>query len=424
MKCSTATLLLCVAVATFVATEAPASDAAEAPASDAADPPPRDAEYDPAELDSTLRAMMGGVKPPMNAPIVEEDEPEPADPMAGMRQKGGFNLNGAPGSSEGLHDMGGVKARAADPESEAEGEPEEATPLNAAPVDAEPEEAAPLQADAIGLEEGHGGEPVVTDARAEMLRTMHEVSQHQQPESACDTPFGTVIGSALGVTAYSNCNDMTISMEQHTSRTRREGATITATTGMKWQCVEYARRSIFIRYGVLFGSVIGAVDIWRHASVYRHDDPEKKVHFARYRNHDDADRHPAVGSLVIYGIQKDMPFGHVAVVTEVVPVAPAPVEAVDEFAPVDHEKATEVATVRLAEQNYASKKWAAAGYAREVQLTSFDGLYFGLDDPAGYATLGWMTVEPDINPMFELLHASDPKDGGMPQEVSHPSNQA
>ena len=250
---------------------------------------------------------------------------------------------------------------------------------------------------------------------------------HRASENECGSPFGTVLGSVHGVTAYSNCNDQHISEEDHvwTGKVPEMPGVVTTVTGMKWQCVEFARRYLTVKYGVTFGDVVGAVDMWRFTSVHKVNDPESRLNLGRYRNHDDADHYPANGSLVIWPIQKHMPFGHVAVVVDVIEdLEPAPSSGSDAGSdspssssdvPVrsndDGEnvevKPRRVARVRIGDQNYASTPWAQKGWLRELILETYDGVYFGLRDPDGFRILGWRTYEPFIKPLDQLLFTED-----------------
>jgi hypothetical protein len=275
------------------------------------------------------------------------------------------------------------------------------------------------------LPEMHGiddDSPLFADPRtmpppepSEEFMKLKEMLEAIQPEQHCHTPFGQILGTFDGVPAYSNCHESHVSMEDHMFTTHVPGlpSAVTVNTGMKWQCVEFARRFLLVKHGVVFTDVMGAVDIWRLTNVHWFNDPTQRFHLGRYRNDDDADRLPVVGSLVVWPIQKDMPFGHVAVIGEVIEEPPATREGKDEFAPVT--AARRVATIRVGEQNYHSIEWKGKTFARELHVETKDGEYFAIVDPAGYRTLGWMTYEKDIKPLDQLLHFD--VDPGMPAAV-------
>lgn len=252
--------------------------------------------------------------------------------------------------------------------------------------------------------------PEPTADHLEMARILREM-QHQE---SCHSAFGTPIGESLGVPAYSNCRDTHTSHEDHVYTHADKSGVHTVTTGMKWQCVEYARRFLLVMHSVLFGDVMGAVDIWRLTSGYEFHDQNQRVHLGRYRNFDDADRHPEVGSMVVWPIQPDMPFGHVGIVVELLLLPDEDRDAINEFAPHEY-KHKRVAKVRVAEQNYHNSHWEAKNYTRELWLETLDGEYFGLVDPDGYKCFGWMTVEKFIKPLDYLIHPDDPRDTGLPK---------
>ncbi|CAF4243962.1 unnamed protein product, partial [Adineta steineri] len=68
-------------------------------------------------------------------------------------------------------------------------------------------------------------------------------------------PFNEIMGYAsTNVEAYSNGND---------TYTSKENSYLYGIyMGIKWQCVEYSRRWLFIRKGCVFKSIEGAADMW------------------------------------------------------------------------------------------------------------------------------------------------------------------
>ena len=247
---------------------------------------------------------------------------------------------------------------------------------------------------------------VVFHRRTELLEQVASTSDDGSSSSnkSCETPFGTLLGWANGVPAYSNCHD------HHTSysfvETRRGngadhrvvskaqtngeggGGGDYAFTGMRWQCVEYARRYLWIKQNVTFGSVEGAEDIFKLSEVH---DPllldgstAKKKTFVSYRNSEPVDS-PRVGDVLIWPRQEDMPYGHVGIV-----VALGDGLSIKEL---------ESGTISLfvADQNYRSVLWEGRNYSMELQLgrrctMSAPRCFPEVVDPAGYKVLGWMRV--------------------------------
>lgn len=114
-------------------------------------------------------------------------------------------------------------------------------------------------------------------------------------------------------------------------------------TGIKGQCVEYARRWMMIVNGVTFDSVINASELWNTTHVSLLSDKSIKYKFINYPIH--SNNRPTVGSLVIYRKSNKYPHGHVAVIV-----------AVHENGEVD-----------IAEQNQSFDKWEN-NYSRRIYL--------------------------------------------------------
>jgi glutathionylspermidine amidase/synthetase len=189
-------------------------------------------------------------------------------------------------------------------------------------------------------------------------------------------PFGARTGVGLGVPAFSNGDGSITNQSSYDAAGQY--------MGMKWQCVEYGRRSLNAHFGLVFGSVVGASDIWRFDTVTAPGrTPAKPTLLRRYPNYAaNATALPAVGSLVIYGIQKDCPYGHVAVIVAVLKAPAGAAAAGGE---------RRVATVRIAEENWANCVWPQPTWSRELHVMSRAGA-LALVDPTGYFPMGWMRV--------------------------------
>lgn len=81
-------------------------------------------------------------------------------------------------------------------------------------------------------------------------------------------------------------------------------------TGIKYQCVELARRYYLIKYGLLFEEVRGAKDIMNLQTIY-HMENKRYVQWPTYMN----TGLPMVGSLLIWDASEQFSYGHVAIVT-------------------------------------------------------------------------------------------------------------
>ena len=174
-------------------------------------------------------------------------------------------------------------------------------------------------------------------------------------QANCSAPFGEVLGVGLGdVPAYSNCNSDCVFF----SPNKKQGTY----TGIKWQCVEYARRWLFRNKGVVYGDVDVAADIWALNQVTRIKD-NKKFEMTSFPNGNE--QAPQVGDLIIYA-KAYLKTGHVAVIS-----------GIDD----------KLQQIKVIEQNYKNAKWPA-DYARKIPYTKQDGKYWLLDT----YVLGWKRV--------------------------------
>jgi glutathionylspermidine amidase/synthetase len=170
----------------------------------------------------------------------------------------------------------------------------------------------------------------------------------------CATPYGEKLGIAIGkVVAYSNCNAQCVVQEPYYQKGTY--------TGIKWQCVEFARRWLLTNQGVVYGDVDIAADIWDKITVVTRVADGKKLTLESYLN--GSTQAPQKGDLLIYA-RAYLRTGHVAVVTKV-------------------DLTTGV--VQVAEQNFTNQKWVDNNYAREIDLVIKGEQYWLLD---AYL-LGW-----------------------------------
>ena len=176
----------------------------------------------------------------------------------------------------------------------------------------------------------------------------------------CVTTYNQVLGVAAGgVTAYSNCKSHCVVPEPN-----KVNGTY---TGIKWQCVEFARRWLLTNKGVVYGDVDYAIDIWDKIDHYQRVSDGKKIPVKSYPN--GSARPPQVGDLLIYA-KVMLGTGHVAVITDI------------------NEK---TGTVKVAEQNYLNKKWPG-NYSRQIKLLKDNNRYWLLD---AYL-IGWKRMDSSV----------------------------
>jgi CHAP domain len=174
--------------------------------------------------------------------------------------------------------------------------------------------------------------------------------------TGCDTAYGALLGTAAGgVPAYSNCSAGCVVFVPNTEQG--------VYTGIRWQCVEFARRWLLQHQGAVYGDVDVAADIWDRIDHLDRIADRQALPLTAYPN--GSRQAPAVGDLLVYA-RAYLGTGHVAVIT-----------AVD----------LPARRIRVAEENYLNRKWPG-DYAREIELVVRDGRYWLLD---AYL-LGWKHV--------------------------------
>ncbi len=225
------------------------------------------------------------------------------------------------------------------------------------------------------------GRPISTNflyQQFNFMRELRDMKNHQEP-------FGTIIGMAPGnVPVYSSDyssidkNDLS---ERHTFRSYYDGVFM----GYKWQCVEFARRWLYINKGFIFNDIAMAYDIFQLTTVRKISNSEI-LPFYSFSN--GSLRAPIPGALLIWdegGEFEDT--GHVAVVTEVF----------DD-------------KIRIVEQNERHSLWnKEQNYSRELKTK--------IDDNGGHwiecsyhdaSLLGWV-IQTDDSSHSEKIGCPDKK---------------
>lgn len=169
----------------------------------------------------------------------------------------------------------------------------------------------------------------------------------------CVTPYGQILGTAAGkVAAYSNCNAKCVVFAPNKEND--------VYTGIRWQCVEFARRWLLDNKGVVYGDVDTAADIWTKIEVVTRVSDGRQFPLQPHLN--GSPEPPQVGDLLIYA-KEYLNTGHVAVITAVDPKA---------------------GFIEVAEQNFLNQPWPA-DYSRRIVLVDKDNKYWLLD----VYLLGW-----------------------------------
>lgn len=165
----------------------------------------------------------------------------------------------------------------------------------------------------------------------------------------CITPYGEVLGESKGNAAYSNCRAECVNPIENTIHDKVTKKDIF--TGLKWQCVEFARRWWISQKNITFGSVETANEIFEKLVTAKNIKSGKKVQLAKFKNNSITP--PKSGDLLIYKksvSDNSFPYGHVAVIVNV---------------------NIEKGFVDLAEANYTNNYWEVKDqYARRIVLIS------------------------------------------------------
>ena len=111
--------------------------------------------------------------------------------------------------------------------------------------------------------------------------------------------FGDIIGTFEGVTAYSNQDDET--------NNKNVNYYNNIYTGVKWQCVEFVRRYLIIKYGITFSDIDHAFQIPESEFTTLNGVPVKMTNKLQ------------VGSIIIWpkNYENNSPHGHVAIISNI-----------------------------------------------------------------------------------------------------------
>ena len=176
----------------------------------------------------------------------------------------------------------------------------------------------------------------------------------------CYSEFGATIGESFLTTAYSNCNGNCLKIETNFVLVKNQQIA----SGLKWQCVEYARRWLIENKQITFAPVKYAYEIWDlHYGIQA--ETNAKVPLFKYQNKISKTA-PKVGDLLIYSDDFAIT-GHVSVIVGV-----------------------QGNSVIIGEQNYFNAPWDGGHYSRRLLLDkSPDGSYRIFDD----SLIGWVRFE-------------------------------
>lgn len=210
-----------------------------------------------------------------------------------------------------------------------------------------------------------------------------------------DAPFGTLLGYAPGGVAIYSSDYSTRDPRRYPDEASLRSYIDDEYMGHKWQCVEFARRFLFLNYGVVFTDVGMAYEIFS-LRFLRQVVNDNLLPLQAFAN--GATRAPLAGALLIW--QKGGEFkhtGHVAVITQLLGDR-----------------------VRIAEQNVIHAPLPPGQqWTRELTLRVHQGRYTIQDTFDDTEILGWMIhtddahdslPQPMLDPQMMALHSAQRHD--------------
>lgn len=210
-------------------------------------------------------------------------------------------------------------------------------------------------------------------------------------------PFGTLLGYAPGGVAIYSSDYSKINRQDYPDDSSFRSYLGHEYMGYKWQCVEFARRFLYLNYGVVFTDVRMAYEIFS-LRYLRQVVNDAILPLQAFKN--GSKKLPTAGSLLIW--QEGGEFkktGHVAIITEVL-----------------------ADKVRVVEQNVLHTRLPAGQqWTRELPMSTTEDGYFIKDSFDNTTILGWMTQtentayslpQPITSPELLAIHTARLKEHG------------
>lgn len=210
-------------------------------------------------------------------------------------------------------------------------------------------------------------------------------------------PFGTLLGYAPGGVAIYSSDYSKINRQDYPDDSSFRSYLGHEYMGYKWQCVEFARRFLYLNYGVVFTDVRMAYEIFS-LRYLRQVVNDAILPLQAFKN--GSKKLPTAGSLLIW--QEGGEFkktGHVAIISEVL-----------------------ADKVRIVEQNVLHTRLPAGQqWTRELPMSTTEDGYFIKDTFDNTTILGWMTQtentayslpQPITSPELLAIHTARLKEHG------------
>ncbi|KAH9599430.1 hypothetical protein LSM04_000911 [Trypanosoma melophagium] len=228
------------------------------------------------------------------------------------------------------------------------------------------------------------------------------------PLAHCTTEFGTFLGMAHDIPAYSNCHRSHRSNQIVITRfgfpdvflPHSDGQQGNFISGAQWSAAEYASRFLFHTKGVTFPDTGVTQEIWGSKFFYnplgigngekpRTYEPLQIANFVAVKTAKERKRlAPRFADVVVWlpNPERDLPDGHAAVVVHVEDdVETAGGEAQLREMQKEH---VQPQLVYIAEQNFDNKYWEGKNYSRVLRFSWKNGNEMLLQDPGDYHIIG------------------------------------
>ncbi|ESS67346.1 D-alanyl-glycyl endopeptidase-like protein [Trypanosoma cruzi Dm28c] len=232
------------------------------------------------------------------------------------------------------------------------------------------------------------------------------------PLKHCRTRYGTILGYALSVPAFSNCHSSYSAERLVITRfgypelvaDHNDGSKGNYCSGSPWSSMEYTARILFHYKGIKYFEMPTPQEVWSTPYFFNpleaaERDEERRYEPVRVANYEEATTAkerkrlaPRVFDIVVWPAQMEheLPVGHIAVVVQV----EDDVEAAG-----GEDRLRELRKLRLqprllyiAEQNFDNTHWGGKNYSRVLRFQWRNGKEAVLQDPLGLKVLGLVRI--------------------------------
>ncbi len=169
----------------------------------------------------------------------------------------------------------------------------------------------------------------------------------------CIEPYGKLIGINNNVPSFSNCKSLCINRPGFAVKKEISGFIKDVWIGLPWQCVEYVRRWVLENQKIEFDDVDYAYEIWDR-KVAQDLKSGEYISYLNFLN--GSEFPPKYGDIIVYDKSFDLPYGHVAIITNV--------NVIDRY-------------IDIAEENFLNNMWENFySYSRRIKLVVNKNKYY------------------------------------------------